>query len=186
MKIEEIISNMKTKKVKAQEFFKEELQRVRTGRASISILDIVKIEYYDSLVPLSQVATLSTPESRLILIQPWDVKMLSKIEKAILQSGIGLTPNNDGKIIRIPIPPLTQERRLELAKLIKKMAEESRVRHRNIRRDANEMMKELEKKKELSQDELKRHQKVIEDISEEFLKKVEEILQKKTKEIMEG
>ena len=124
---------------------KNELKRVRTGRASLSILDGIKVDYYGTLTPLNQMATLAVPESRLITIQPWDVSVIKDIEKAILKSDLGLTPSNDGKIIRISIPPLTEERRKELVKVVHKISEDYKVSVRNIRRDSNELLKSMKK-----------------------------------------
>lgn len=165
--------------------FKKELGKVRTGRASFSLLDGIKVDYYGTPTPLQQVGTLSVPESRLITVTPWDAKMIGPIEKAIQASGLGLNPVNDGKIVRIPIPPLTEERRRELAKLVKKMAEDARVAVRNVRRDAIERLKEKEKKKEISEDELKRGQDRIQKETDAFVKKIDEILKSKDQEIME-
>ena len=127
----------------------QEFARVRTGRASLNLLDGIKVSYYGSVVPINQVATLAVPESRLITIQPWDSKVIGDIEKAILKSDLGLTPTNDGKIIRIPIPALTEERRKELVKVIKKIAEKAKISVRNIRRDINETLKTMKKNKEV-------------------------------------
>lgn len=164
---------------------KKELASIRTGRASLSILDGINVDYYGSLVPLSQVATLGIPDPRQIVIQPWEQKMISTIEKAILKSDLGLTPMNDGKIIRIIIPTLTEERRKQLVKIVRKKAEEARIAIRNIRRDINEEIKKEEKEKHISEDEVKRLQGEIQKITDSFIAKVEEITSNKEKEIME-
>ncbi len=167
------------------ESFKKELGKVRTGRASFSLLDGIKVDYYGTPTPLQQVATLSAPESRLITVTPWDAKMIGPIEKAIQAGGLGLNPSSDGKTVRIPIPPLTEERRKELVKLVKKMAEDSRVAVRNIRREAIERIKEKEKKKEISEDEMKRGQERIQKETDAFIKKIDDILKAKEQEILE-
>ncbi len=169
----------------AVEIFKKDLASFRTGRASLSIFDNIKVEYYGSLLPLNQVATLGIPEPRTITIQPWEQKMINEIEKAIMKSDLGLTPINDGKIIRINIPPLTEERRKQLVKVVKKRAEEARVVIRNIRRDIIEEIKKAEKDKKLSEDDSRRLQEEIQKITNSFIEKVDQILEQKEKEIME-
>lgn len=158
---------------------------LRAGRASLSVLDGIVVEYYGVATHLNQVATLSVPESRLIIIQPWDSKILPEIEKAIMKSDLGLTPTNDGKVIRLAFPSLTEERRKELVKVAKKMAEEAKVAIRNIRRDGNEFVKDLEKEKEISEDDLERGQEEIQKITDSFITKIDETLAHKEKEIME-
>jgi len=165
--------------------FRKELGKVRTGRASFSLLDGVKVDYYGTPTPLQQVGTLSVPESRLITITPWDSKMIGPIEKAIQGSGLGLNPASDGKVVRIPIPPLTEERRKELAKMVRKMAEDARVAVRNVRRESIERLKEREKKKEISEDDVKRGQDRIQKETDAHVKKVDDILKAKEQEIME-
>jgi ribosome recycling factor len=167
------------------EVLKKDLASVRTGRASLALLDGIIVNYYDTQTPLQQLATLSIPESRQIAIQPWDQKIIPDIEKAILKSDLGLTPMNDGKIIRINIPPLTEERRKQLVKAVKKKAEEAKVSIRNIRRDANEELKKLEREKHLSEDEVKKSQEDTQKITDSFITKVDEVLGYKEKEIME-
>ncbi|RMG59378.1 MAG: ribosome recycling factor [Deltaproteobacteria bacterium] len=176
---------MKAKMEKCLEKFKKELAKVRTGRASLSILDGIKVEYYGQMTPLNQVATLTVPESRLIVIQPWDAQMIPVIEKAITSSNLGLNPMNDGKVIRLQIPPLTEERRKELVKNVKKMAEEARVAVRHVRREYMELVKEMEKNKEISEDEMKRFQEEIQKVTDEYVDKVDDLLEKKEKEILE-
>ena len=164
---------------------KKEFATIRTGRASLSLLDGIKVDCYGSITPLNQVASLAVPESRLITIQPWDPKVIENIEKAIQSSGIGLTPANDGKIIRLPVPPLTEERRKELVKLAKKMAEDSRVAIRNIRRDINDEVKKIEKEKKISEDESRKTHEDIQKTTDQYIKKIDEILKQKEQEIME-
>ncbi|MGB9716330.1 MAG: ribosome recycling factor [Thermodesulfovibrionales bacterium] len=164
---------------------KREFASIRTGRASLALLDGIMVNYYGSLTPLQQLASLSIPESRQIAIQPWDPKIIPDIEKAIMKSDLGITPVNDGRIIRINIPPLTEERRKQLVKVVKKKAEDARVAIRNIRRDTNEEIKRLEKEKHLSEDDVKRFQEEIQKLTDSFIAKVDEILNHKEKEIME-
>ncbi|WP_348650822.1 ribosome recycling factor [Thermodesulfovibrio sp. 1176] len=169
----------------AVEVFKKDLATFRTGRASLSILDNIRVDYYGSLVPLNQVATLGIPEPRTITIQPWEQKMVGEIERAIMKSDLGLTPINDGKTIKINIPPLTEERRKQLVKVVRKRAEEARVAVRNIRRDIIEEIKKAEKDKKLSEDDSRRIQDEIQKITNSFIEKIDKILEQKEKEIME-
>jgi len=165
--------------------FRKELGKVRTGRASFSLLDGVKVDYYGTPTLLQQVGTLSVPESRLITVTPWDTKMIGPIEKAIQGSGLGLNPSSDGKTVRIPIPPLTEERRRELAKVVRKMGEDARVAVRNVRREAIEKLKDREKKKEISEDVVKRGQERVQKETDAHVKKIDEILKSKEQEILE-
>lgn len=183
--IDEIMNDMKKDMATSVESMKQSMMKVRTGRASISILDGIIVDYYGTHTPLNQLATLAVPEPRLISIQPWDKGALSGIEKAILRSELGLTPSNDGKIIRVPIPPLNEERRRDLVKMVKKTAEDFRVEIRNHRRDANSLLKELEKEKEINKDELKSSQDKVQDLTDSHIKQIDEILAVKEKEIME-
>lgn len=169
----------------AIESLKKDIASIRTGRASLSLLDGIKIDYYGTPTPINQVAALGIPDSRQITIQPWDQKLIAEIEKAILKSDLGLTPSNDGKIIRLNIPPLTEERRKQLVKVIKKRAEDARIAIRNIRRDINEEIKKAEKEKHISEDEIKKIQDEIQKITDSYIAKVEEIIMQKEKEIME-
>ncbi|MCC6848356.1 MAG: ribosome recycling factor [Deltaproteobacteria bacterium] len=164
--------------------FKRDLARLRTARATTALLDGIVVEYYGAKTPLNQLASLSAPEPRLLVVQPFDRSAIGEIERAILQSDLGLTPQNDGKIIRIPIPDLTEERRRELVKHVKKVAEEFRVSMRAHRRDAIEMMKELHKEKELTDDDLKRDQERIEHLTKEYVEKIDKILKAKEEEIL--
>ncbi|MBN2538678.1 MAG: ribosome recycling factor [Deltaproteobacteria bacterium] len=159
--------------------------KVRTGRASVALLDGIKVDYYDVMTPLNQVATLSTPESQLILISPWDKGAIDAIGKAIQKSELGLVPNNDGKVIRINIPPLTEERRKELVKVVKKMTEEYKVRLRNTRRDANNDFKKLKTDGDISEDNMHDYQDKVQKITDDYIKKADDILGAKEAEIME-
>lgn len=182
---ENVINEIKNKMDKTLDALGNELRRIRTGRASIVILDSVRVDNYGTLVPLNHVANLSVPDPRTITIQPWDPSMISTIEKAILTSGLDLTPSNDGKVIRIPIPPLTEERRKEIVKLVKRIGEDSRVAIRNIRRDFLDRIKKMEKKKQISEDESKRKQKEIQEITDNYINKIDSAFIVKEKEIME-
>ncbi len=165
--------------------FRKELGKVRTGRASTALLEGIVVEYYGASTPLNQLATLSAPETRLLVIQPFDRSAMGEIEKAILKSDLGLTPNNDGKVIRVPIPQLTEERRKELVKHVKRIAEEFRVSVRNHRRDAIEQLKEAEKKKEITADDFKHGQDRVQKITDDFIARVDKVLKTKEEEIME-
>ena len=182
---EEVLEEAREKMSKTLEALKREFKRIRTGRASTALLDGIKVEAYDSQMPLDQVASLSVPESRLITIKPWDQSIIGEIEKAILKSELGLNPMNDGKIIRISIPPLTEERRKELAKLARKMAEENKIAVRNHRRDANDMLKELKNEKEISEDEMYKAQEEVQKLTDEYIKLLDEETAEKEKEITE-
>jgi ribosome recycling factor len=179
-----VIKETKQKMEKTIEHLKKELSKVRSGRASASILDDIKVDYYGTQMAITQLATISIPEPRLILIQPWDASSIPAIEKAILKSEIGITPTNDGKIIRLTIPQLTEERRKELIKLAKKICEENKVAIRNERRDAIEKIKADEKNKLISEDDSKRLQKEVQELTDTFIKKIDEIMALKEKEIM--
>lgn len=163
-----------------------ELASIRTGRASAAVLDSVKIDYYGTETPIKQAANISIPESRMILIQPWDIKQLPEIEKAIQASDLGLTPANDGKIIRLTLPPLSEERRKELAKLVKKGGEESKIAVRNVRHEGVNHAKKLLKDKELSEDEEKKLLDRIQKITDEFIAKIDSVVADKEKEILEN
>lgn len=182
---DDVLNEMTKDMIKTLDAMKHSLMKLRTGRASIGIMDGIMVDYYGALTPLNQLATLAVPEPRLITIQPWDKSALSAIEKAILKSELGLTPNNDGKIIRVPIPPLNEERRRDLVKMVKKMAEDFRVEIRNHRRDANALLKDLEKDKMISKDELKNSQDKVQEITDSYIKQIDDQLSAKEKEIME-
>src|SRR2546427_7956621 len=164
--------------------FKRELARLRTSRASTALLDGIVVEYYGARTPLNQLSSITAPESRLLVIQPFDRSAIGEIERAIFQSDLGLTPVNDGKIIRIPIPELTEERRRDLVKHVKKTAEEFRVSVRAHRHDAIGMLKELHKEKELTDDDLKKSQERVEQLTKEYVEKVDKVLKLKEEEIM--
>ena len=162
-----------------------ELKRVRTGRASLSLLDGIRVDYYGTQTQLNQMASLSVPESRLIVIQPWDVSAIKEIEKAILKSDLGLTPSSDGKLIRISIPPLTEERRKELVKVVSKMCEEHKIATRNIRRDSNELLKGFKKDGDISEDDAFKAQDSVQKVTDEHINRIDEIYKDKEKEILE-
>jgi len=182
---ENIIEDVEAKMEKTLASLKTDLGKVRTGRASLALLDHIRIDYYGTPTPLQQVATLAVPEPRLITIQPWDTSIIGAMEKAILKSELGLTPMNDGKIIRIAIPRLTEERRKELVKVVKKMAEAAKVSLRNIRRDSNEHLKGLEKNKKISQDQLHQLMEKVQTSTDSYIKKADGVLASKEKEILE-
>ena len=169
----------------AIEHLRKELAGVRTGRASLALLDGIRVDYYGTPTPLRQVASLSVPESRLITIQPWETTLVPVIEKAILASDLGLTPTHDGKVLRLNIPPLTEERRKELVRLVKKMGEDMRVVVRNHRRDANEEFKHFQKKGGLSEDDLRKAQEEIQKLTDQYIHKIDEIIKHKEEEILE-
>ena len=182
---EKILEDVKRKMNKVLEILDQDLARIRTGRASVALLEGIKVEAYDTTMPLPQVASLAAPEPRLLTVQPWDPTLLADIEKAILKSDLGLTPANDGKLIRLPIPTLTTERRKELVKVVKKMGEEAKVSLRNVRREGNDRFKDLKKDKEVSEDEAHRAQDEVQKITDDFIKKVDAQAADKEKEIME-
>lgn len=181
----EAYKDAEDKMSKAIENFRYEINKIRTGKASPAILDGIKVNYYGSIVPLKQAASISVPEIRLITVQPWDKSLINEIEKAIQKSDIGLNPINDGHIIRLPIPSLTEERRKELVKQTKRVGEEIKVSIRNSRRDANENLKNDEKDGTISEDESFRAQEKIQELTNKFIEKVDEILKAKENEIME-
>ena len=182
---DKIVKETEAKMEKSLTTLKTDLNKIRTGRASLALFDDVRIDYYGTPTPLNQVATLSVPEPRMITIQPWDTSIASEIEKAILKSELGLNPMNDGKIIRIPIPRLTEERRKELVKVAKKIGEGAKVSIRNIRREANDHLKGLEKNKKISQDDLRQLIDKIQTFTDKYIEKADEVLSAKEKEIME-
>lgn len=183
--IKEVLSEARTAMDKAVKSLKREMAKVRTGRASVSLLDDVKVDYYGVPTPLSQVATLSVPEARLITVQPWEKNLIPDIEKAIFKADLGLTPSSDGQLIRLPVPALTEERRREMVKIIKRMSEDAKISVRNARRDANETLKMLEKEKEITEDDLKRSEKDVQQVTDEFVSTIDSVVQSKEKEVME-
>ena len=182
---EKNLKEIEAKMEKTLSSLKVDMNKVRTGRASLALFDDIRIDYYGTPTPLNQVATLAVPEPRLITIQPWDTSITGEIEKAILKSEIGVTPASDGKIIRIPIPRLTEERRKELVKVVKKMAEGAKVALRNIRREANEQLKGQEKNKTISQDQLHQWMDKVQTATDKYIEKVDSTLTAKEKEILE-
>ena len=164
---------------------RKELSRIRTGRATLALLEGIDVDYYGTTTPLNQMATLAAPESRLLTIQPWDKSQVGLIEKAIQRSDLGLTPMNDGMIIRLAIPPLTTERRKDLVKKVKKIGEDVKVALRNVRREGNETLKDLEKIKDISQDDLRRGQEQVQKITDRFISQVDDVLNAKEHEILE-
>ncbi|MGD8833873.1 MAG: ribosome recycling factor [Desulfobacteraceae bacterium] len=183
--IEETYQETRDRMGKTITALENELKRIRTGRASASLLDGIKLDYYGSPTPLNQTATVAVPESRLITIQPWDATIIKAIEKAILKSDLGLTPSNDGKLIRIAIPPLSEERRKELVKQVNKCCEEHKVAVRNIRRDANELIKGFKKDGDVSEDDAFKAQDKVQKITDEFIEKIDGVYKEKEKEILE-
>lgn len=181
----EVLTETKEKMGKTIEALKKEMTRVRTGRASANMLDSVKVDYYGALTPLNQMASVAVPESRLITIQPWDATALKEIEKGILKANIGLTPSSDGKIIRISVPPLTEERRKEIVKIVNKTCEDYKVAIRNTRRDSNEMLKALKKDGDISEDDQFKAQDKVQKLTDDHVAMIDEIGQEKEKEILE-
>lgn len=181
---DDVLKETRRKMDKVLESMGRDLSRVRTGRASVALLEGIKVDCYGAVMPIAQVASLAAPEPRLLTVQPWDPTVLSDIEKAILKSDLGLTPMNDGKIIRLPIPALTTERRKELVKMVKKMEEDAKVALRNVRREANEDLKEMKKEKLLPEDESHKGQDEVQKITDDFIKKAEAQAAEKEKEIM--
>ena len=179
------INNSEDRMKKTISSLKEDLAAIRTGRASAALFDKIKVDYYGDKTPLNQVANISIPEARLIVIQPWDRAMIGEIEKAIRTSELSLNPSNDGKVIRISIPPLTEERRKDLAKQAKNLAEQSRVAIRNIRRDGNEELKKAQKNGELTEDEESKAETELQNLTDKYIKEINHILEEKEKEIME-
>jgi len=182
---EEIKSRVTEKMNKAIEAFRRDLGTVRTGRASLALVEGITVDYYGSPTPLNQVAALTVPDARTIAIQPWETSMITAIEKAILKSDLGINPSNDGKLIRLIVPMLSEERRKEMVKLAHKKAEDAKVAIRNIRRDGNDSLKKKEKDKEIREDELKRHLDEVQKVTDDHVKQVDEILANKEKEILE-
>ena len=185
MSVKEIIKDARLRMDKAIESLHHDLGKVRTGRASASLLESVMVDYYGQQVPINQAATVSVPEPRLIIVQPWEKSFLQEFERSIQKADLGLNPSNDGNIIRIPIPQLSEERRQEMVKLVKKFGEDAKIAIRNIRRDANDHLKRMEKNHELSEDELSVELEDINNLTEGHTSKVDEILSAKEKEVLE-
>jgi ribosome recycling factor len=185
MEVKAVFAESENRMKKSLESLKKDFARIRTGRASMTLLDGITVEYYGSPMPVNQVAAISIPDARMIMVQPWEKNMLAPIEKAIQASDLGLNPINDGNVIRLPIPPLSEERRKDLFKHCKKVSEDNKVAIRNIRRDGNEELKELEKSKKITQDDLKKGQDEIQKLTDRYIKVVDDLLAVKEKEIME-
>jgi len=183
--LESVYEETRERMGKSVSALKSEFKRIRTGRASLALLEGIRVDYYGTLTPLNQMASLSVPESRLLMIQPWDITAIKEIEKAILKSDLGLTPSSDGKIVRIAIPPLTEERRKDLVKIANKMSEEYKVAVRNIRRDSNELIKGLKKDGDVSEDEAFKAQDQVQKITDDHIKRIDDVYQEKEKEILE-
>lgn len=184
--MEQFVADTKQKMTKAVEGMKKEFAKIRTGKATVSLLDGVRVDAYGNLVPLRQIANISVPEARLLVVQPWDKKMLGPIEKAIQAADLGLNPSNDGHLLRVPIPPLTEERRKELVRYVHKLAEEGRVAVRNVRRDVNEILRQRHKEGKISEDDFRRaHDKTVQDLTAEYIREVDHILTAKEKELLE-
>ena len=183
--INELFVDVKDRMYKAVEHYRHEVSTIRTGRASANILDVVKVDYYGTPTPLNNIAHVTVPEGQLIVIQPFDPSSLEFIEKAIMSSDVGLTPNNDGSVIRLNIPTLTEERRKDLVKVVHKIIEEGRVAVRNIRRDANDLLKKSEKDNDLSEDNLRRATDNIQEMTDEHIKNLNQIEEAKEKDILD-
>jgi len=183
--VQRVYADVEKKMQASLDAFRKELNGIRTGRASLSLFDGITVEYYGVPTPLHQVATLSVPESRLIAIQPWDNSVIGEVERAILKSDLGLTPANDGRVLKIPIPPLTEERRKQLVRLVKKSGEECKVAVRNVRREGNDQLKGLEKEKKISEDEWRRAQDQVQKLTDKYINMAEQLTAQKEKEVME-
>lgn len=183
--IDEIMRETEDRMNKSLHVFDSELSKIRTGRASTALVEHISVDYYGTMTPINQLATISTPEARTILIQPWDINAISSIEKAIMKSELGINPANDGKVIRIAIPTLTEERRKDLVKHLHKLTEEYRVAVRQIRKDMNSKLKEVEKEKHVPEDAAKKNLNKIQEITDKFIQRINERLEKKEKDILE-
>ncbi len=183
--VKSVLKEAEDRMKKAVEVVRQEFVKIRTGKASTALLDGLKVEYYGSMMPLNQVAAVATPDVHTITVQPWDKSMLAPIEKAILGGNLGLNPTNDGAVVRVPIPPLNEERRRELVKLVKKFAEDGRIAVRNVRRDANEHLKKAEKEEHFSEDERKRGEGEAQKMTDRFIKDIDNLVAQKEKEIMD-
>jgi ribosome recycling factor len=183
--VQKVHTDLEKKMRTSLDAFRKELNSIRTGRASLSLLDGINVQYYGVPTPLNQVATLSVPESRLITIQPWDSSVIGEVEKAILKSDLGLTPSSDGRVIKIPIPALTEERRKQLVRVVKKLGEDCKVAIRNVRREGNDDIKNLERDKKISEDELRRAQDQVQKLTDRYIAMAEQVSAQKEKEVME-
>ena len=183
--VQDLITKTKDQMSKTVDFCASQLGKIRTGRASTSLLDGVMVDMYGTMGPISNAASISTPDARSIIVQPWDKSLLSAIERAIHQADLGFNPQNDGTLLRIPVPPLTEERRKEFVKMSKKIAEEAKIALRNIRRDTNESLKKIEKSKEISEDDRKKGEDEVQKITDQFIKNVDTLQEKKEKELLQ-
>lgn len=183
--IDEILRKAEERMKAAVQSARKDFAAIRTGRASTALLDRIVVDYYGTLTPLNQLASISAPEPRLLAIQPWDKSQIHAIEKAILQSDLGLTPTSDGTVIRIAIPQLTEERRKDLVRIVRKEAEDRRVVVRNTRREANDELKRLEKEKQISEDDSRRAQEKVQELTDKYIREIDQLLEAKEKEIME-
>ncbi len=183
--LDNVYKDVEFRMKKTVESFEKEISKLRTGRANPYLFDGIKVEYYGSQMPINQVATIQVPEASLIIIQPWDKSIMGEIERAIKKAGLGLNPQSDGNVIRIPIPPLSEERRQELVKLVRKYGEDARVAIRNIRRDGVEQVKKMEKGKVISEDDSKRAEKQLQDLHDKYIEEINKIAKNKEKEILE-
>lgn len=181
----EIITKSEEQMKKSISFLKEELSSIRAGKANPKLVDKIQVSYYGTMTPISQVATISVPEPRAIIIQPWDSSILKEVEKAIMASDLGINPTNDGKLIRLIIPQLTEERRKELTKLVKKETENGKIAIRNVRRDAIDILKKQEKNSELTKDDLKKAEDEMQKLTDKYIKLVDDVYKEKEKEILE-
>lgn len=183
--VKDVLRDLEKDMKASMEHFRKDLSKLRTGRANLSLFEDIKVDYYGSLTPINQMATLSVPDPTLITIQPWDPSLLDTIDKAIRSADLGLNPINDGKMLKIPIPPLDEERRQEMAKHIKKMLEDEKTVLRNLRRDSKEMIEELEKEKEITEDDKFWGYDKLKEVTDEYAKKIEDLATAKEKEILE-
>lgn len=183
--IKQILKETEDKMVKAVDVTRQEFIKIRTGKATTALLDGIKVDYYGSMVPLKQVANVGVSDVHTIIVQPWEKSMIPPIEKAILMANLGLNPINDGTIVRVPIPPLNEERRKELVKLVKKFAEDGKIAIRNVRRDAIEHLKKAEKQEHFSEDERKRGESEVQKLTDKYIKEIDNLVALKEKEIME-
>ncbi|OGC75334.1 MAG: ribosome recycling factor [candidate division Zixibacteria bacterium RBG_16_40_9] len=183
--LNKIYTETEEKMKKAVESVQKELASIRTGKATTALLDGIRVEYYGNMVPLNQVASVSAPEPKLLVIQPWEKKMIEGISRSILKSDLGLNPTSDGNLIRLAIPPLTEERRRDLVKLVKKLAEEGKISVRNVRREGNEALDSAEKKKEISEDDNRKSQERIQKLTDKYIEAIDKVVKAKEVEIME-
>jgi len=185
MEIKKVYADTQDRMQKSIDAIRREFASIRTGKASTSLVEGIKVDYYGNITPLSQVASISIPDPRLLVIQPWEKKLIPEIAKAIQKSDLGLNPLTDANVVRLPIPPLTEERRKDLVKLVKKVSEEGKVAVRNIRREANDRFKKAEKEKDISEDDSRKAQEKIQEITDDYIQTVDELVKKKEDEIME-